>query len=179
MEAIHVAYLAIGGGVIRIHHVHVYIMYTFCIYLYILYILYIFIFFNNKYQIVVGTPGWACGGPRVHPDHLVVEDRAPSHLRFVFPSLHWNNWLCVFYLVILMVGSARSMILRLQWIKDSSCQPAQQPKPLLTACGIPRSRWRQLLHSSAPIVLPYPSHLGTFSQIHSMELFQTTTNAYI
>jgi hypothetical protein len=33
--------------------------------------------------------------------------------------------------------------------------------------------------SSAPIVLSYAGHLGTFSHIPSMELFQTTTNAYI
>jgi hypothetical protein len=33
--------------------------------------------------------------------------------------------------------------------------------------------------SSAPIVLCCAGHLGTLSQIHSMELFQTTTNAYI
>jgi hypothetical protein len=33
--------------------------------------------------------------------------------------------------------------------------------------------------SSAPIVLCCDGHMSTFSQIHSMELFQTTTNAYI
>ena len=33
--------------------------------------------------------------------------------------------------------------------------------------------------SSAPIVLPYPGHLGTFSQIQRVKLFQTTTNACI
>jgi hypothetical protein len=32
---------------------------------------------------------------------------------------------------------------------------------------------------SAPIVLPYPGHEGTFSQIQRVEFFQTTTNAYI
>jgi hypothetical protein len=33
--------------------------------------------------------------------------------------------------------------------------------------------------SSAPIVLPYPGHEGTFSQIQRVEFFQTTTNVYI
>jgi hypothetical protein len=42
--------------------------------------------------------------------------------------------------------------------------------------GIPCVKY---IASSAPIVLPYRGHLGTFSQIQRVELFQTTTNAYI